>query len=182
MYASRTTQLIVGVFTLMGILALAFLSVRLGNVALFPPPTYTLYANFDTIAGLKTNDRVEIAGVQIGKVSLISLLNNRAHVGMQIHQGVEVDDEAIASVLTSGLIGDKFISIQLGAGDNLKDGGTIRLTQSAFILENALGALLNNLGSSSKSSGGGSNSGSSKNNGGSGANGGLGNVSPGGNK
>jgi phospholipid/cholesterol/gamma-HCH transport system substrate-binding protein len=160
MYASRTTQLIVGVFTLLGILALIYLSVRLGNVALFPKPTYTLFANFDNIAGLKTNDRVEIAGVNVGKVADISLLDNRAHVAMRINQGVEVDSDAIASVLTSGLIGDKFISIALGGGDNLNDGGTIRQTQSAFILENAIGALINNMGSGSKSSSSGSSGGS----------------------
>jgi phospholipid/cholesterol/gamma-HCH transport system substrate-binding protein len=151
MYASRTTQLIVGFFTLMGILALGYLSVRLGNVALFPAPSYTVYANFDNIAGLRNNDRVEIAGVNIGRVSAISLQNNRAHVALRINQGVEVDSEAIASVLTSGLIGYKFVSIALGAGDDLKDGGTIRQTQSAFVLENAIGSLINNMGSSSKS-------------------------------
>ena len=161
MYASRTTQLIVGVFTLMGILALGFLSVRLGNVALFPAPSYTVYANFDNIAGLRNNDRVEIAGVNIGRVSAIALENNRAHVSLRINQGVEVDSDAIASVLTSGLIGDKFVSIQLGSGDDLKNGGTIHNTQSAFVLENAIGSLINNMGSSSKSSSSGSSGGDS---------------------
>jgi phospholipid/cholesterol/gamma-HCH transport system substrate-binding protein len=161
MYASRTTQLIVGVFTLMGILALGYLSVRLGNVALFPAPSFTIYANFDNIAGLRNNDRVEIAGVNIGRVSAISLQNNRAHFALRINQGVEVDSEAIASFLTSGLIGDKFVSIALGAGDDLKDGGTIRQTQSAFVLENAIGSLINNMGSSSKSPASGPSAGSS---------------------
>jgi phospholipid/cholesterol/gamma-HCH transport system substrate-binding protein len=162
MYASRTTQIIVGLFTLLGIAAMAFLSVRLGRVEIFPAPGYTLFANFDNIAGLKTGNEVEIAGVKVGKVTGIGLKDNRARVAMRINEGVEIDDEAIASVLTSGLIGDKYVSVALGPGDNLKDGGTIRQTQSAFVLENAIGAFINGGGSSgSKSGGTGSGGGSS---------------------
>jgi len=160
MYASRTTQLFVGIFTVVGIAALVFLSVRLGRVEIFPAPGYTLFANFDNIAGLKTGDQVELAGVKIGKVSSIGLDGNRARIGMHINDGVEIDNEAIASVLTSGLIGDKYVSIALGGGDDLKDGQTIRMTQSAFVLENAIGQFINNMGSGgSKGSSGGSSSG-----------------------
>lgn len=159
MYASRTTQVIVGIFTLLGIAAMIFLSVRLGRLEIFPAPGYTLFANFDNIAGLKTGNEVEIAGVKVGKVTGIGLKDNRARVAMRINDGVEIDNEAIASVLTSGLIGDKYVSVALGAGDDLKDGGTIRQTQSAFVLENAIGAFINGGGSSgsksSPSSGGG---------------------------
>ena len=119
MYASRSTQIVVGIFTLIGIAAMVFLSVRLGRVEIFPAPGYTLFANFDNIAGLKSGNEVEIAGVKVGKVTSIGLSDNRAHVAMRINEGVEVDSEAIASVLTSGLIGDKYVSIALGAGDNL---------------------------------------------------------------
>ena len=70
---------------------------------------------------------------------------------MRINEGVEIDNEAIASILTSGLIGDKYVSIALGGGDKIcKNGGTIRQTQSAFVLENAIGQLINNVGSGSK--------------------------------
>jgi phospholipid/cholesterol/gamma-HCH transport system substrate-binding protein len=164
MYASRTTQLFVGIFTLIGIAALGFLSVRLGRVEIIPTPGYTLSANFDNIAGLKTGDQVELAGVKIGKVSGIGLDGNRAHVVMRVNAGVQIDDEAMASIYTSGLIGDKYISIALGPSDkDLADGGVIHLTQSAFILENAIGQFISNLGSSSKSgsSGGGSSGGGS---------------------
>jgi phospholipid/cholesterol/gamma-HCH transport system substrate-binding protein len=167
MYASRTTQIVVGIFTLLGIAAMIVLSVRLGRVEIFPTPGYTLFANFDNIAGLKNGNEVEIAGVKIGKVTAIALKDNRANVSMRINDGVDVDSEAIASVLTSGLIGDKYVSIQLGAGDNLKDGGIIRQTQSAFVLENAIGAFINGSGSggtkggASGSSGGASASGAS---------------------
>jgi phospholipid/cholesterol/gamma-HCH transport system substrate-binding protein len=148
---------------LIGIAALGFLSVRLGRVEIIPTPGYTLSANFDNIAGLKTGDQVELAGVKIGKVSGIGLDGNRAHVVMRVNAGVQIDDEAIASVYTSGLIGDKYVSIALGPSDkDLADGGVIHQTQSAFILENAIGQFISNLGSSSKSgsSGGGSSGGS----------------------
>jgi phospholipid/cholesterol/gamma-HCH transport system substrate-binding protein len=152
MYASRTTQLFVGIFTLIGIAALGVLSVRLGRIEIIRTPGYTLSADFDNIAGLKTGDQVELAGVKIGKVSGIGLDGNRAHVVMRVNAGVQIDDEAIASVYTSGLIGDKYVSIALGPSDkDLADGGVIHQTQSAFILENAIGQFISNLGSSSKS-------------------------------
>jgi phospholipid/cholesterol/gamma-HCH transport system substrate-binding protein len=155
MYASRFTQLIVGLFALLGIAALGYLSVRLGNIRIFPTPGYTLYANFDNISGLKTGDQVQLAGVPIGKVQSISLRDNRAHIGMRINTGIQIDTEAIAAIKTSGIIGDKYVSIALGPSEhNLTDGGTIRQTESAFVLEDAIGQLIN----SSSSGGGGSKS------------------------
>ncbi len=150
MYASRTTQFIVGLFALAGIVALIFLSVRLGKVELFPVPGYELLANFDSVAGLKSGDLVEIAGVGVGKVGPISLVDNRAHVVLKIDQGVEIDDEAIAAVKSSGIIGDKFVSIALGPGDKtLANGNVIRHTQSSVVLEDLVGQLINNAGSGS---------------------------------
>ena len=160
MYASRTTQLIVGIFTIAGILALGFLSMRLGRVDLFSTPRYTLYANFNNISGLKTGDQVEIAGVTVGKVTAISLNQDRAHVAMGLQRGIDVDSDAIASVFTSGLIGDKYIAIALGGGDTLPNGGTIRQTQDAFQLETAIGKLIDNFGGGGGSS---TNSGASSN-------------------
>lgn len=149
MYASRITQFIVGIFTLIGIVALAFLALRLGKIELFPAPGYTLYANFDNISGLKTGDAVEIAGVQVGKVTAISLRNERAHVALRLNDGVKVDNDAIAAIKTSGIIGDKYVSIAPGPGEhNLSNGGVIRQTQSAFVLEDAIGQLINSPSSS----------------------------------
>src|SRR5271169_4538549 len=105
MYASRITQFIVGIFALLGIAALAFLSIRLGRVDLFPTPGYTIYANFDNISGLKTGDLIEIAGVRVGKVTAIELKDNRARVGLRMDEGIDVDSDAIAAVKTSGIIG-----------------------------------------------------------------------------
>ncbi|MBV8358655.1 MAG: outer membrane lipid asymmetry maintenance protein MlaD, partial [Deltaproteobacteria bacterium] len=143
MYASRFTQLIVGLFALLGIAALVYLSVRLGNISIFPTPGYTLYANFDNISGLKTGDQVQLAGVPIGKVMSISIQANRAHVGMRIDVNIQIDTEAIAAIKTSGIIGDKYVSVALGPSEhNLTDGGTIRQTESAFVLEDAIGQLI----------------------------------------
>ncbi len=155
MYASWQTKLIVGVFALMGIAALAYLSLSLGRIELFANQGYVLYANFDNISGLKTGDQVQVAGVQVGKVIAISLKDYRANVAMRINDGVKVDSEAIASIKTSGIIGDKYVSISLGAGEHdLANRGTIRRTQSAFVLEDAIGQLINS--SSGPSSGSGS--------------------------
>lgn len=155
MYASRFTQFIVGLFGSAGIAALAILSFRLGNLSLFPPPSYTLYANFDDVSGLKSGDSVQIAGVDVGKVLAIGLKDERARVVLRIDKGVQVDSEAIASIMTSGLIGDKYVSISPGAGERtLKNGDTIRFTQSAFVLERAIGQLINGSGSSGGGTGG----------------------------
>jgi len=142
MYASPTTKLIVGLFGLVGIAALAVLSLRLGRVVLVPPASYVLHARFDDVAGLKAGDEVEIAGVKVGTVSAIRLDGARARVSMRINEGIEIDDEAIAAVKTAGIIGDKYVSISLGAGDSLADGGVIRETQSVFVLEDAIGKLI----------------------------------------
>ena len=160
MYASRFTQFLVGIFAIAGMAALVFLSVRLGRVEIFPAPGYTLYANFDNISGLKSGDQVQIAGVGVGKVTTITLNNNRAHVALHINQGVEIDDEAFAAIKSSGIIGDKFIAIALGPGDRtLTKGNVIRHTQSSVVLEDLIGQLIN--GSGPSSAGGSSSSGGS---------------------
>jgi phospholipid/cholesterol/gamma-HCH transport system substrate-binding protein len=149
MYATRTTQFIVGIFALLGIVALAILSISLGKISILPTPGYTLYASFDNISGLKTGDQVQLAGVQIGKVAGIMLKNEQARIAMRLNEGVQIDSDAIAAIKTSGIIGDKYVSIQLGPSDKiLKDGDKIRQTQSAFVLEDAIGQLVNSSGSS----------------------------------
>src|SRR5262245_30418171 len=106
MYATRTTQFLVGLFALGGLAALAFLSFRLGQLELFTPPNYVIFANFDNVSGLKTGDNVEIAGVDVGKVFSISLKEERARVAMRIDRGVQIDEDSIAAIRTRGIIGD----------------------------------------------------------------------------
>ncbi len=101
---------------------------------------------------MKAGDQIQLDGVQIGKVAQIGLKDMRARVAMRIDDGVEIDADAIAAVKTSGIIGDKYVSIALGPSDRiLKDGETIRQTQSAFVLEDAIGQLINSSGSSGDS-------------------------------
>jgi len=148
MYATRSTQLIVGIFAILGIIALAILSLSLGKISLFPAPGYTLYADFNNISGLKTGDQVQLAGVQVGKVVNIGIKDFRARIALRVNDDIEVDDEAIAAIKTSGIIGDKYVSIALGPSDRyLKDGGVIHHTQDAFVLEDAIGQLINSSGS-----------------------------------
>jgi len=154
MYASRTTQFIVGIFGLVGIAALSVLAFTLGRIPLVAPPHYNLNAMFDDVSGLKDNDKVQIAGVKVGKVASITLSpkNARALVTLQINDGVAIDDDAIASIKTSGIIGDKYIAISLGGGDSLKDGGTIPHTESSFALEDIIGQFVNKSPSGGESS------------------------------
>lgn len=160
MYASRGTQFLVGLFALLGIAALAILSFRLGRISILPTPGYILYANFDNIGGLKNGDEVDIAGVKIGKVLDATLVGNQAHVELEINQGVEIDDDAIASILSSGIIGGKYVGIQLGGSDRmLKGGDRIRQTESAFVLERLLGQFINSIGSKPDTQNGGNGTG-----------------------
>jgi len=155
----------VGIFAILGIIALAILSLSLGKVSVFPAAGYTLYANFDNISGLKTNDQVQLDGVQVGKVTYIGLdqKNMRARIEMHVDQGVQIDADSIASCKTSGLIGDKYVAIALGPSERmLRDGSTIHQTESCFVLEDAIGQLINSSGSSSGSGGSGGSSSSDK--------------------
>jgi phospholipid/cholesterol/gamma-HCH transport system substrate-binding protein len=148
MYASRTTQFLVGIFALLGMAALVVLSISLGKVQIFSRPGFTLYADFDNISGLKVGDSVDLAGVHVGKVTAIRLKDLRAHVVLFIDQGVQIDKDAIAGIKTEGLLGNKYISITLGPSEKmLTNHDTIRQTESAFVLEDAIGTLINNLGS-----------------------------------
>jgi phospholipid/cholesterol/gamma-HCH transport system substrate-binding protein len=153
MYASRTTQFIVGIFGLVGIAALSVLAFTLSRIPLVSKPHYTLYAMFDNVSGLKVSDAIQIAGVRVGKVSSITLSqkNERAQVTLDIREGIMIDEDAIASIKTSGIIGDKYVALAIGGGDPLKDGGTIIHTESSFVLEDAIGQLVNGGGSKSSS-------------------------------
>lgn len=131
-------EVTVGIFMVIGFLCFAWLSVRLGDVGLFAADTYTVEARFDSISGLKEGATVEISGVHVGKVVSIRLDPDyyQAVVGMEIDADVALQEDSIASVRTSGIIGDKFIKISPGGLDELiEDGGEIEETESAISLE-----------------------------------------------
>jgi phospholipid/cholesterol/gamma-HCH transport system substrate-binding protein len=131
-------ELAVGVFLLIGIVALGYLSVKLGKMEVLGHGGYTVRAEFVDAGGIKAGSVVEIAGVQVGKVQSVKLDMNdfQATVSMVIDKGVQLQDDAIASVKTKGIIGEKFIKLTPGGSEVLiTNGGRIRETESAVDLE-----------------------------------------------
>jgi phospholipid/cholesterol/gamma-HCH transport system substrate-binding protein len=112
-------DLAVGVFVILGILALGWLSIRLGKVELWGSGNYTVYADFPSAGGLKPGTTIEIAGVQVGRVTGIRLDNFQARVVMSIQNGVKLTQDSIASIKTKGLIGEKFVQISPGGSDKI---------------------------------------------------------------
>ena len=146
---NRTMEIGVGLFLLAGILALLLLALRVsGLTPATSTDTYKLYAYFDNIAGLTVRAKVTMAGVTIGKVTAIDLDrdNFTARVTLQVEKDVNnLPTDSTASILTAGLLGEKYIGISVGGDDVvLKDGGTIHDTQSSLVLEDLIGKSLMN--------------------------------------
>ena len=132
-------DLAVGVFVLLGILALAWLSIRLGKVDFVGGHTYTVTADFPSAGGLKSGSSIEIAGVEIGRVSAVQLANYQARVVMSIRNGVKLTEDSIASIKTRGLIGEKFVQISPGGSERvIKPGGKITEVEPPIDLEELL--------------------------------------------
>jgi phospholipid/cholesterol/gamma-HCH transport system substrate-binding protein len=129
-------ELVVGVFVLIGILCLGYLSIKLGKLEVIGGNRYHVDAEFDTVSGLRPGATIEIAGVEVGKVKAIQLKEDRAVATFAINDGVKLYDDAIASVKTRGIIGEKFVSLSPGGGGaELKPGQKIRDTESGLDLE-----------------------------------------------
>ena len=146
---NRTMEIGVGLFLLAGILALLLLALRVSGLSpTASTDTYKLYANFDNIAGLTVRAKVTMAAVTIGKVTAIDLDrdNYMARVTLQLEKAVDnLPVDSTASILTAGLLGEKYIGISVGGEDAiLKDGGTIHDTQSSLVLEDLIGKFLLN--------------------------------------
>jgi phospholipid/cholesterol/gamma-HCH transport system substrate-binding protein len=139
------TELMVGIFFLIGLACLAYLSIKLGRMEVIGNRGTTIYAKFTSVGGLKSGASVEIAGVEIGRVKSISLdLNDyMAKVVMLLRSDVKIQEDAMAAVKTKGLIGEKYVEITPGASDKiLKNGGMIRDTQPPFDLSTAIGKMV----------------------------------------
>jgi len=133
-----SVELGVGIFVLIGIACVGYLTIRLGKMELLGNEHYYLNARFNSVSGLKAGASIEIAGVQVGQVDSISLdiKDNVALVRMKIRKDVELTDDTIASVKTSGLIGDKYLKLSPGGSDHiLKAGDTLTETESALDIE-----------------------------------------------
>ena len=128
-YAMETT---VGVFFFVGLLLIGIMTVKLGHVSLFGEKTYPLSARFTSVTGLRVGSPVYMFGIEVGRVERLTMdqKDRKAAVELQINQGIKVYDDAIATIKTEGLIGDKYLRIDPGgAGELLTPGGTITETQ-----------------------------------------------------
>ena len=146
---NRTLEIGVGLFLLAGILALLLLALRVSGLSpVSSTDSYKLYAYFDNIAGLTVRSKVTMAGVTIGKVTAIDLERDSftGRVTLQLEKRVDnLPSDSTASILTAGLLGEKYIGISVGGEESLlKDGGTIHDTQSSLVLEDLIGKFLLN--------------------------------------
>jgi phospholipid/cholesterol/gamma-HCH transport system substrate-binding protein len=139
---------LVGCFVLAGLAAIAYLSLRVGGLAGGPAGGFVVYATFDEIAGLKLRSPVEIAGVKVGQVTGITLDERyRARVALDLDPRVELPVDTSASIVTSGVLGDRYVQLQLGGDPELvKPGEEIGFTESAVILERLIGKFIHNVG------------------------------------
>jgi phospholipid/cholesterol/gamma-HCH transport system substrate-binding protein len=131
-------EIAVGIFLVVGFICFAYLSVKLGNLNLFGDRSYGIVARFGSVSGLKQGALVEMAGVRVGTVSRISLdpETYEAVLVLSVDQGVRLQEDTIASIRTSGIIGDKFVDLSPGGLDEfLQPGDRIVETQSAVNLE-----------------------------------------------
>jgi phospholipid/cholesterol/gamma-HCH transport system substrate-binding protein len=126
----------VGLFMIIGILCLGYISIKLGKMEILGDKGYEVEAVFSNSGGLKTGSSVVIAGVDIGRVKEVALDDYQARVVLNLPLNVKIQEDAIASIKTKGLIGEKFVEITPGGADELiQPGGQIRDTQSAVDFE-----------------------------------------------
>ena len=136
-------ELIVGSFVLLGLVCLAYLAINLGKIEIYGEG-YQVYANFDNASGLKTGATVEVGGVEVGRVVSIEITPMyQARVGLKLQTGLKIHDDAIASIRTKGIIGDKFVKLSPGSSEKLiPPGATIINTESGIDLEELLGTYI----------------------------------------
>jgi phospholipid/cholesterol/gamma-HCH transport system substrate-binding protein len=142
----KSIETLVGLFVLLGLLAIVFLALKAANLATFRVGgTYAVTAKFDNIGGLKVRAPVKSAGVTIGRVSAIALDTSsyQGTVTMELEQGIAFPTDTSAKILTSGLLGDQYIGLEPGGSEqSLKPGDQIKMTQSAVVLENLISQFL----------------------------------------
>jgi len=147
MQQTSTQDTLVGLFVASGIAGLFFLALQVSNLSSFiEHDSYTVIARFENSGGLKVKSSVSAAGVKIGQVKAIYFdpKTYESVVEMNIDaQFNELPDDSTASIFTSGLLGEQYVSLVAGGSDEyLQDGSTIDITQSAIILEKVLGQYL----------------------------------------
>jgi len=132
-------ELSVGIFVLIGIVCLGYLSIKLGKMEVLGNKGYNVYAVFSDSGGLKTGASIVVAGVDVGRVRAITLDDYQARVVLNLPDDLRIQADAIASIKTRGLIGEKYIEITPGASEDIiPPGGRIRETQPAVNLEDLI--------------------------------------------
>jgi phospholipid/cholesterol/gamma-HCH transport system substrate-binding protein len=132
----------VGVFIVIGLICVGYMTVKLGKVSLFGDETYPLSARFASVSGLRVGSSVEIYGIQVGSVTSLVVDSERQMgiVAMKINKGVKVYDDAAATIKSAGLIGDKYVKIDPGgAGEVLNPRGIITQTSVPADIEDLIG-------------------------------------------
>ena len=132
----------VGIFLVFGLLCIGYMTVKLGHVSLLGDNTYSLFARFTTVSGLRAGSPVDMLGIGVGRVGRLTMdqKDRKAVVEIKIQKDIRVYDDAIVSIKTEGLIGDMFLSIDPGgAGKLLGPGGTITETQPAVDIVDLIG-------------------------------------------
>ena len=128
-------ELTVGLFIIAGIICLGYLSIKLGKMEVVGERGYQIYGVFSNVGGLKNGSSVEIAGVKVGRVKSVTLYNYQARVVLNLPENVKLQEDAIVSIKTKGLIGEQYVEITPGGSEKIiKPGGQIRETQSAVDL------------------------------------------------
>ena len=136
-------EILVGSFVAVGILYLMYVAVELGSSRALGRDTYIVYADFVSASGLNVGDPVEIAGVEIGHVESIKLMGYQAHVGLRIKDNVTIHEDAVATIKTQGLIGDRSVWIEPGdSSKSLGPGDEIKKTHSPPSLQELVGQLI----------------------------------------
>ena len=142
----RNVEILVGLFVVVGAVALAFLSLKAANLASFSfDSTYRLTARFDNVGGLKIRAPVKSAGVTVGRIASITFddTSYQGVVTLEVDRHYKFPADTSAKILTSGLLGDQYVALEPGADDkNLNPGDSIKMTQSAVVLENLIGQLI----------------------------------------
>ena len=130
-------ELTVGFFLLLGILSLAYISINLGKIEIVSRNAYVVYAEFEKAGGIKPKAIVEIAGVEVGTVKSVRITPDyRAKLTIEIDKNIQLQEDAIASIKTKGLIGEQYVQISPGGSDKMiQNGGKIRETESAIDIE-----------------------------------------------
>jgi phospholipid/cholesterol/gamma-HCH transport system substrate-binding protein len=129
----------VGIFVLVGLIALGWMSAKLGRVDFLGNRGYVVSADFPTVGGLKAGSTIEIAGVEVGRVDRIMLQDYQARVIMVIQPQVKLQDDSIASIKTKGLIGERYVRISPGGSDKLiQPNGRIREVEPPVDIEELL--------------------------------------------